>query len=202
MGGFLGIGGSSAKTDRKQTLQGYGDLQNIFNFGMSSGKSQLTAGQGTLGTALTELQGPASYYQKLLSGNRPALLQAIQPAVNAATDQADAQKRQAAASGTARGGGTNATQQQQDTERMAAIDNALASAKGGAAEGEARVAGETASIGGTELNTALNLLGLGSNAASNLTSASIGSRPTSNAINQQTVSQVTSAIDALLGGIF
>lgn len=185
MGGFLGIGGSSQKTDRKVTLQGYGDLENIFNYGMGQGKGTLAAGEESLGNA-------DAYYKKLLSGNRVAQLQAVAPTVNAANAQEDAQKRALATSGTARGGGVNATTQQLDTAKNATIDNAITGTMPAAAEGEA-------GVGRTQAQIAANLLGLGENAAATRTSLAIQSRPDSNAINQQTQQQIGAAIAFALG---
>lgn len=180
MGGFLGIGGSGQKTDRKTTLQGYGDLENIFNYGIGEGKGTMAAGEDSLGDA-------DAYYKKLLSGNRVAQLQAVAPTVNAANAEEDAQKKAIADSGTARGGGVNATTQQLDTTKSATIDSAITGTMPGAAKGEE-------SVGATQAQIAANLLGLGENATVNRTSLAIQSRPTSNAINQQTQEQVGAAI--------
>ena len=43
------FGGSAAKTDRKQQLAGFGDLSNLFNFGMNSGKAETGQSQDLLG---------------------------------------------------------------------------------------------------------------------------------------------------------
>src|ERR1700690_2759367 len=107
MGGIVNsignlFGGSAAKTDRKEQLQGYGDLNNLFNFGFSSGKASTGAASDLLGQA-------GGYYSKLLSGDRATTMQAVAPTVNAATAQTDATKRAISGSGTARGGGVNAT---------------------------------------------------------------------------------------------
>lgn len=180
MGGFLGIGGAGQKTDRKVTLQGYGDLQNVFNYGMSQGKGTMAAGEDSLGDA-------DAYYKKLLSGNRTAQLQAVAPTVTAANAQEDAQKRALATSGTARGGGVNATTQQLDTQKDETIDNAITGTMPGAAKGEE-------AVGSTQAQIAANLLGLGTNAAATRTDLAIRSRPTSNAINQQTQQQIGAAL--------
>lgn len=185
MGGFLGLGHSGQKTDRATTLQGYGDLENVFNYGMSQGKGTMAAGEEALG-------GADAWYKKLLSGNRVAQLSAVAPTVNAANAQEDAQKQALATSGTARGGGVNATTQQLDTAKNSTIDNAINEVTPGAAKGET-------AIGATQAQIAANLLGLGENASVNRTSLAIQSRPTSNAINQQTQQQIGAAIAFALG---
>jgi hypothetical protein len=196
MGGFLGIGGSSAKTDRAQTLQGYSDLSNVFNFGLDTAKAGSAAGAATTGAGISALSQPLQYWQNILSGNRTSMNAAIAPEKNAIQSQGDAQRRQQAALGTARGGGTSAANQQQQTNQMAQVDNALLQARPEAAKETANIGGELAQVGNAQTAEALNALGIGSTAASNLTADSINSRPTSQQINQQTVGNVVNAISA------
>jgi hypothetical protein len=180
VGGFLGIGNSSAKTDRNQTLASYGQLNNLYNFGLNTGKSGLSAG--------TEAQGGAqSYFQSILSGNRSANLQAAAPTTNAVLSQGDASRRQQATMGTARGGGVASTNQTQKDTQMKQIDDALFGARGDAAK-------ETAQIGSAETAQALQALGVAGGAAEANLEGSIKSRPDSQKINQQTVGEVTGVL--------
>ena len=185
--GALGVGGSAQKTDRKETLTGFGDLQNLFNFGMNSGKAETGQSQDLLGQA-------GAYQSKLLSGDRAATMQAVAPTTNAATAQTDAAKRGIAGSGTARGGGVNATTQTLEDSKRSQVDTAVNSAKSGAA------AGATAT-GGTMASQASNLLGMGETSAANLTDASISSRKVSNDITQQQQQKMDDVI-AAIGGMF
>ena len=185
MGGFLGIGGSGYKTDRHEQLKSYGQLNNVFYYGMNQGKANESAGTNLLGQA-------GDYYSKLLSGNRPAVLQAVAPVANAANAQEDAQKRQLDATGTARGGGVNAVGQQLETAKNATIDNAINEARGGAAQGATQV-------GSVDVNAALRLLGLGADVAESKARISSESRAESDKHNQMVQGQVTNAIDALFG---
>lgn len=162
IGGFLGIGGSSAKTDRKEQLTAYSDLHNVFSFALPAGESSFKAGQSQLGDA-------ASYWKGILSGNRTAVNAATAPAANAARTSADAAKRQISTSGTARGGGTAGANQQVNDKTRATIDDEIFGARGDAAK-------ETAKIGGTELATATNLLGVGGNVAGELGNLALGSK--------------------------
>src|SRR5271163_1359224 len=155
MGGFLNIGNSATKTDRSNELQGFGDLSSVFNFGMP--------------TAQSALGGANNYFQKLLTGNRATMEQAEAPEINAVNTGSDAAKRQLAASGTARGGGVAATNQQRDTATRATADNLLMQARPAAA-------GAEAGIGESALGTSLG-------AGTNLTSIASNSRATSNALN-------------------
>jgi hypothetical protein len=171
--GFMGLGGSAAKTDRKYEVSGLGGLQNIFNFGTSVAKS-------TLG-------GAADYWTKLLSGNRPAMSQAVAPETNAAMSTADAQKRQLATSGTARGGGTAATSQTMNDKVRAMIDNLLFGARPEAAK-------QSGALGEGALSTSTD-------AASNLAKTASDSRLTSNALTQQTIGQIASVASTILKGL-
>src|SRR5208282_3437568 len=98
-------------TDRSFQLQGMKGLTNLFNWG-------IPAGESATGSAL-------GYWQNLMSGNRTARRAAVAPEINAATATSDASKRQLATSGTARGGGVNATNQTRSTDLMSKVDNLL-----------------------------------------------------------------------------
>jgi hypothetical protein len=193
MGGIISsigglVGGSAAKTDRKQQLAGFGDLSNLFNFGMSSGKSETSESQGLLGQA-------GSYYSSLLSGDRSATLGAVAPTVNAANAQTDAAKRSISSSGTARGGGVNATTQTLEDQKRSTIDNAINEAKAGAAKG-------ATSTGGTMASQAGNLLGMGTSSAESLTADAGGSRAESNALRNQAITNASNGSNAILDAIF
>jgi hypothetical protein len=170
------FGGSAAKTDRKYQLSGFGDLSNLFNFGFSSGTSETNQSQGLLGQA-------GSYYSSLLGGNRAATLGAVAPTVASANAQTDAAKRGIATSGTARGGGSNATTLSLDDQKRASIDNAVNDAK-------SKAAGGATAVGGTMASQAGNLLGMGDSAATSLTSLAGGSRAESNTLHQQSAQSV------------
>jgi len=133
LGGFMGIGGKNSK-QQNQAAEG---SFNLFNQNIARGGAASAAG-GAL-----QDQG-AGYFQKLASGNRPAMMQAIAPEANAVQSQGDAARRQTAASGTSRGGGTAGANQTQKDAQMAQIDNALFGVRGGAAK-------ETADIGGKQI---------------------------------------------------
>jgi hypothetical protein len=170
------FGGSARKTDRKYQLSAMGGLNNLFNFGMQSGTNETGQSQGLLGQA-------GSYYSSLLSGNRQATLGAVAPTVNAANATTDATKRSIASSGTARGGGVNATTQTLEDQKRASIDNAVNSAKAGAAAGATQV-------GGTMASQAANLLGTAEGSASSLASIASGSRQISQQQHMQSAQEI------------
>ena len=190
MGGLVSTLGdlfspSSANTDRQTQLKGFGDLSNVFNYGFNTGKTNAATGLNAQQAGLQQLAAPANYYQKLLTGNRAAAMSAVAPTVNAINSQTDAQARQASTMGTARGGGVNAGNQQVDTAKQGAVENAITGAREGAASGATGVAGATAGIGSSIASQALQLLGLGEHAATSMTSLAGDSRATSNALHRQ-----------------
>jgi hypothetical protein len=171
--GFLGIG------QNKPEKQAYGELGNVFNFALPLAQSTSSAGAGTtkaglstVGAGLNTLSGPLAYFQKLMSGNRPAMEQAVAPEANAARASSDAAARNQAAMGTARGGGTAGGNQQRHTDVMAQIDNLLFGARPAAAKATTDI-GTTQSqiglgesqVGNQQLMEALQSLGLGTSAA-------------------------------------
>jgi hypothetical protein len=177
MGGFLGIGGKNSK----QQNQAVGNLNNLFNFGFGTGKTETGAGGANLDAA-------SGYFSKLASGNRPAMMQAIAPETSAIRSQGDASRRQAAASGTARGGGTAGENQTQKDRQMAQIDTALFGAR-------PAVAKEVAAIGGTQAAVGGNLLGTASSSTAYAGDIATGART-------QAAKEQASAIQMAIGAIF
>ena len=173
----MGIGGVNSR----QQNNSVNSLQNLYNYGFTSGKSNVAAG----GTSMDQAGG---YYSKLLSGNRTTAMSAIAPESNAVLAQGDAARRQQAASGTARGGGTAGANQQQQTQENATIDNALFAARPAAAEGEAKLGAQQEAFG-------LNQLQIGGTAAGN--AGEIATKARSQAAQEQ-----ASAITAGIGLIF
>jgi hypothetical protein len=174
-------------------------LKNVFNWALPTAESAFGAGQKMLGGAMDTLGQAGGYYQKLLSGNRPAMLQAVAPETGAVRSASDAAARQQAASGTARGGGVAGANQQREDATMAKIDQLLFGVRPMAAEGATRVGATEAGVGGTELAAATNVLGMGTDAAANLGALATKSRSQSFDINRQTQQDVAGAIDAVMG---
>lgn len=185
MGGFLGIGGSSAKTDRNQVTSGFGQLNNLFNFGMNTSQKGVAAGGSTQQAGLSGLSDANSYFKNLASGNRTAVQQAAAPEINMVQNQADAERRNQVASGTSRGGGVAGANQQQKTDTMSKIDNALFGVRPAAAQAEASTSGKIADVGSTQMEQALQALGLSTTAASDNLFGAIKSREDSYGINRQ-----------------
>lgn len=201
MGGFLGIGGSSQKTDRKTQLTGFGDLQNLFNFGLDTAKGFLSTGKGDVASGKDALSTSLDYFKKLASGDRAVQAAAIAPETNAALSQQDAARKQRATTGTARGGGGAAAEQTSQDQTMAEIDNFLFGARPAAASKVGDIGGQFAQIGLGEQGLGLGFSNLSEKSASDMTSEAGTSRKTSYEINQDTVGKVTDAIDGILTGL-
>jgi hypothetical protein len=121
-------------------------------------------------------------WQRLASGNRPAVQQAVAPETNQVLGQTDAFRRMEANMGTMRGGGNAGSNVNANQDAMAKIDNLIFGARPAAAQqvegigaqdaGIAgaqagvgtQVGGEQASVGQNEIAQALQALGLGASA--------------------------------------
>ena len=189
MGGFMGIGGSSAKTDRNQTLGDYGKLNSVFSQGMAIGNQQEQSGQGMVQNAQSTLAPAEDYYRNLLTAGRTQTAAEAAPAVQGALAQSDAAKREAATMGTSRSGGTAAANAEAGSKTGATIDSIinenLMGGKKVGAEGLTGVAKDKAVMGNMTLANAMQALGLGAGASEDTLAASIGSRKLSAQIGQE-----------------
>ena len=235
MGGFLGIGGSSATTDRGNQLAATQGEWNIFNYGLPQGQAGQVAGNADLasarqsmasattdlGTALQTLQGPTDYWKSLLTAGRTQTAQNAAPAIQSVTDAAAANKNAESTLGTGRSGGTVAANREAGSGAQSQIDKIinenLLAGKTAGAEGltqvsqlqgalggqQGQIGTEQAGIGRTELGNALQLLGLSQSSITDILNNATQSRGLSYDINQQTSSQLGSALGGLimLGGM-
>jgi hypothetical protein len=189
MGGFLGIGGSSANTDRGNQLAATQGLWNVFNWALPQGQQAQATGSNTLSQAQTAFQNMIN------PGRAQATLNAA-PAVDAALDSSDAARRQAGQLGTSRSGGTAAANANAGATTQGNIDQIINSnLVGGQATGAQGLAG----IGGEQLGNASNLLGLGTNADTSILNNATTSRQGSNQINQQSAASIGGLVGLLLG---
>lgn len=180
-------------------MQGYGDLNNIFSFGLPAAQSSLASGGATTKSGLSTLDQAGQYFKSLMSGDRTKMMQAVAPETNAVHAEADAAKRQTEAMGTARGGGTAVANNTADTNTMAKIDNLLFGVRPGAAGETAKIGGAEAGIGLSQQGIGANLLGIADNAAGTLTGDASKSRETSAALNRQVQQDWANAITGILG---
>lgn len=197
MGGFLGIGHSSAKTDRGNQLAGISADWNVYNRGLPLADTQQKKATGTESSGLESLDTAKNYWKAITQGNRTAVQSAAAPQANAIQQRADASKREQSQMGTSRGGGVNAANQQiqQEQEKQLAINEAAVQPK--AAEQLGQIGQATAGVGHQQMAEALQALGLSADVAKEIIQSSIQSRPISMAANQAVTSQWSNALAAL-----
>ena len=177
-------GGSSAKTDRSQTLQSYGDLDSIISQLSQVGKTTTAAGASDTGAA-------SKYFSDIVSGDPNKVMAAAAPEVNAIKGQATQQKKQIANLGGNRTGGTNAVSQDVTTNARGQIADVIAKQRTGAA-------GELAKTGVSESSIGVGATEGAGTSAANLGDLSASSRKTSQQIHDDAVNQwVTVAADLL-----
>jgi len=186
MNGFMGIGGKNSG----QQNQAIGNLNNLFNFGFSTGQKETGAGNASVGQGQSALGMAGNYFSKIASGNRQAMTQAAAPVSNAVQSQGDAARRQQSSMGTARGGGVASTNQTQKDAQMAQVDNALFGAQGGAAKEEAGVGGEQAQVGLGQLSAANSLLNNAAYASGTAGSIATQARQQSGQEQQQIIKDI------------
>ena len=179
MGGFLGLGHSSSKTDRGNQLAGINANWNVFNAGMPFASESTEAGKTNISSGMGTLDQVKKFWTDILSGNRTSTAMAAAPTVNAAVAGADAASRQQGEMGTARGGGVNAVNQQQQTNLATDVNNAIFGARPVAAQQAGEVAKTESQVGLNRLQQALAALGLSESAAKELIDSSIQSRQVS-----------------------
>lgn len=182
-------------------MTGFGDLSNLFNFGLDTSKSLLGSGTKDVGTGTSALTTSLDYFKRLMSGDRAVTAQATAPESNAVLSQADAQRRNRVATGTARGGGVAGANQQQQDDTMAKIDNFLFGARPAAAQQVTNIGKDIAGIGLGETSAALGFGDLAEKSSSDLSSIAGEARVNDYKINQDTVKQVTSTIMDVLAAL-
>lgn len=196
MGGFLGLGNSSAKTDRGNQLAGVNAEWNIYNRGLPLGDKQVDAGTTTEGIGVSGLDAVKQYWKDMMGGG-PAAMKAASPALSAINTQADAKRVETAEMGTSRGGGTNADAQQAETERMAQANDVISKVQPMAAQGLESVSTAQVGAGGQQLKEAMAALGLSKETADEIVESSIKSRPISMKANAEVRQQWSDFLAAI-----
>lgn len=184
-----GILGGSAKTDRGNQLAATQADWNLFSYGLPQAQAAQATGTASLGTA-------QQYYQSLLAPGKTTAATLSAPAINSALSGADAQKRQAAAEGTGRSGGTAEVQAEAGAKTQGGIDDIInqtlqTSRKEGAQGLE--------QVGGLQLSNAISNLGLSSQNVNEILENSTASRGQSFDIQSAEGSAVGGLILAGLG---
>lgn len=196
------IGGSSAKTDRGNFLAGQHDLSNVFSNALPFAQQQERVGTSTTAQGTQDLGTAGSFWKQILGGNRAATAQAIAPQANAINASSDAQAKQLAASGTARGGGTAGIEQQRQSDKMAQIDNMLFGARTGAAGQVADIGRTEAGVGLGQTGQGISALNVGREAGQDISQDSLESRQLSDKLHRQSTSDISSGISSTIGDLF
>ena len=202
MGGFLGIGHSSAKTDRANQLSGINASWNLYNRGLPMADKAQATGFPAVAGGITGLDQAKQYWSKIMSGNRPAVMEAAAPALTNINQQADAARAEQAQMGTARGGGTSAANQQAETNRMTQANQLIAGLQPQAAAGVQAASTAEAQAGEAQMRDALSAMGLSQNVADEIINSSITSRPISISANNSVAQQWSNVLSWLgMGGM-
>ncbi len=198
---FNNVGGNSAKRDRSDYLNSQERMGNVFNQAFGFGQGLEKQGQATTGQGVQDLGASGNFFRRLMSGNRAATTEAMAPQINAVEAQGDAQRRQQAALGTARGGGLAGTNQQAQNQRMAQIDNMLFGAQTGAAKEVGDIGRTEAGVGLGETGQGIGTVAGAGNLAATAGEMSTKSRELSNQMHRQSVQDLSNSFEDLLSGI-
>ena len=184
MAGLFGIGGSSAKTDRKFQLQSWGDLQNLFNSESKQGQATLSSGLGGVGKA-------KDYWSALMSGDPTKMSQALAPQISAIKGQSG-QAIRGLEQFSGRSGGTSAAVQSQNAQAQSAIQNLFDMLGPEAAQ-------EFGNLSEFETGAGAGLLGQAAGAAGEVGAQAGGARPGDQQLQQSQQSSVLTGLATLFG---
>jgi len=187
----MGIGNTSAKTDRGAQLGARQGLWNVFNYSLPTGQNMQSSATSTLG-------GAENYWHNLLSAGRTQTAQNAAPAIQAQLAQGDAARRAEGAMGTSRVGGTNALNREAGAGTSRGIDDLISQTMTG---GRAVAAQGLQTDAQIKFADAANLLGLGTRSIEDIIQNATNSRIISNNIDRQAINDVGTTVGALLGAI-
>lgn len=204
--GFLGIGGSSATTDRANELSGLQSQWNVFGQGLNLQNQTNATGQKQQQSGQTNLNNASQYWNNLLTAGRTQTATNAAPAIDAAVAGSNAQKTQGAQFGSGRSGGTAAGNQQNQTNTQSSIDNIintnLTGGKAAAASGLTGIGGAELAAGSTSINEALSALGISGNAGENVATDAAGTYADSATRASAAGSATAGAINSILDWAF
>ena len=204
--GFLGIGGSSATTDRANELSGLQSQWNIYQSGLNLEGQTNQTGQQLQGQGQQNLGNAANYWNSLLTAGRTQTAQNSAPAIDAAVAGSNAQRTQGAQFGSGRSGGTAAGNQEAATNTQSNIDNIintnLVGGRQAGAQGLQGVGGTELAAGTSSINQALSALGISGNAGENVATDAQSTYAASKANSDAAGQAVGSAVNSILDWAF
>lgn len=149
--GLFGLGGSGAKTTRKNELASWGSLENIGGFATPFAENQITQGGKNLSNA-------SDFWNTLLSGDKTKIAQTLAPAISTIEGQSQ-QQIDTIANTNNRSGGTNAELNSLQTNKQASIQGLIDSLIPQAANEVAQIGQAQESAGSGVLSLAENAYG-------------------------------------------
>lgn len=155
-------GDSEAKQQRGQS---WGQLNQTFGTSSAAAGDLGATGKAEKAKGLNQLDDVSGYLDTLLHGNRQETAQAVAPAANAATAEADAAKRSQAMLGTGRTGGAVAGNQQIDDDVRKQIATLTAGVKPFAAGALTDIGKFETGVGLQDVSNMLASLGIGGQTA-------------------------------------
>lgn len=184
MGGLFGIGGSAAKTDRKQQLTSWGDLNSLFGATSTAGENQVSQGASGLTSA-------SNYFSQIASGNPAQMSKALAPQISA-IQSTTGQGVNTIGQFSGRSGGTAAAVTQEGFAAQQAVQN-LFDLLGPEAESQ------LATISGIQEQLGTGQEDVAANAATAAGSQASGSRATDVPTQQAQQSAAIQALTSLAG---
>lgn len=154
------MGKGPTKDEQAKQTQSWANLNSLFDTASKTATSFGAQGSHTLDDV-------TKYFKTLLSGDRQATQDAVAPAANSIREGADAAKRSESEMGTARTGGTVATNQQREDATRSQIDTLTGGVKPAAAQA-------LSILGAEDINAMMNALGIGTTATGTV-GAQVGS---------------------------
>lgn len=184
MGGLFGIGGSSAKTDRKMQLQSWGDLMNLFGNESRAGGREYAQGTKTL-------QGASDFWKAIMSGDPSKISSLLAPQISQIRGQAG-QNIAGLEQFSGRSGGTSGAVQAENVEAARAVQNLMDLLLPEAVQQET-------GIGEFQTGAGLDLLGMASANAAEVGSQASSARPGDQALQQSQQASVLETLGTLVG---
>jgi hypothetical protein len=158
------MSGGDDKAQNQQS-QSWGNLNQLFNIATARSAPLQQTGTDLQTKGVGELDEGAKYWHDLLTGDRTKVAEAAAPVANAATNASDATKREEAAMGTGRTGGTVAHNAEENDRVRQQVDTSIAGVAPAAATNLGVSGSTTAGIGAQDIEAALQALGISTNAA-------------------------------------
>ncbi len=184
MAGLFGIGGSAAKTDRKQQLQSWGDLHNLFTGESKTGGQQIKTGIADVGKA-------KDYWGALMSGDPTTMSKVLAPQISTIQGQSG-QAVRGLQQFAGRSGGTSGAVEAINAEAASAVQNLFDLLGPSAAE-------EFGKLAGFEVGTGEELLGQAAAATGEAGAQASGARPGDAANQNAQQSAVITSLATLMG---